>query len=226
MLNIDFYYALHVEYNRIYHCDDSCNTICRCSTIENTYVNNVDILSIIEKIYNYYFENSESTKRDIKISKLIGNIDPSINLYTIDRICRIYKIWESNNWFIKIGSGYYGEEIDGVFLVNQSIIDEVKKGLFIDNINNRVKYLLKLEYGHLLPDLINKDYRVKLINKKDILFGNEEYYKKIDIKDYYNGDYLGIRCVVIKKGDKYKLIDGYNRLVSTKKEKVLAIVGY
>ncbi len=96
------------------------------------------------------------------------------------------------------------------FFGKSEIID---KAFAICDINERVKYLLELEYGYLLPELDGCKYELVTIDLEDVVFGSDGHYRKIqkeNIEHYL--DYKGIRGVVRKNGDKYKIIDGYHRI--------------
>ena len=67
-------YGLQYEYNSQSNCDEhGCDDegICRCSTIENARVENVDVKIIVDKIYALYFDNSKSTKRHNTINSIL-----------------------------------------------------------------------------------------------------------------------------------------------------------
>lgn len=225
--------GVEIEYDRETSCEESgCDTICRCSIIVNSKIESIDINSIIESIYYEYFDKSEQTKRDLKLNSILNGIDKTIDLYTIDKILRINRIWDKENWEINISNSYYGEEVDSVTLcksVAEKIENQLDKVLFIDDLSKRTEYLLNLEYGYILPQLIGKNYKLETIKKEDIIFGSDGHYRKIqteDLEHYSDKNYSNIRGVVTQKDDKYKLIDGYHRCFSTKKTDVLVLKAY
>lgn len=230
----NFYYSgVEIEYDRETSCEESgCDTICRCSRIVDSKIESIDINSIIESIYYEYFDKSEQTKRDLKLNSILNGIDKTIDLYTIDKILRINRIWDKENWEINISNSYYGEEVDSITLwksVAEKIENQLDEALFIDDLSKRTEYLLNLEYGYILPELIGKNYKLETIKKEDIIFGSDGHYRKIqteDLEHYSDKNYSNIRGVVSQKDDKYKLIDGYHRCFSTKKTDVLVLKAY
>ncbi len=229
------YHGIDYDYDNIRNCEESgCNDsddYCRCSTIENARVVSVDVSYVAIEIYNLYFDDSKSSIRDAKLESIIFGTGKDINLYTIDRILRSYKIWDEHNWEIKIEGGYYGEEIGDIILessIARRIKDEIENAFDCETLNSRVEYLLNLEYGYLLPELKNISYEIDTIKKSDIVFGSIQHYKKVsslNLEHYSDKNYHGIRGIVIVDGDKYKIIDGYHRLTSTKDDTVKIIKG-
>lgn len=230
----DFYYSgVDIEYDREHHCDESgCDSICRCSTIVNTKITSVDTNQIVDTIYNKYFKTSKEEKRDSKLNEILNNIDKTINLYTIDRIVRTNRLWDKDNFEVNISNGYYGEEVNSVNLeysIAKKTEEDIESSIEIDDLSKRIEFLLQLEYGYILPELIGKNYKVDTIKKEDIVFGSDGHYRKIQREnlDHYNDiNYQGIRGIVIPKDGKFKLIDGYHRCFKTDKNKVKVLIAY
>lgn len=233
LVDKNFYYSgVECDYNSYTDCENhGCDEegICRCSKIENQCISNVDVSEITKEIYKEYFDNSESTKRNYTINKILFGTDKEIDIYTIDRILRKYKIWDENNWEIDICGSYYGEEIESVIIeesICKKIQNEIAKAFSIDELTKRVEYLLILEYGSILPSLENCSYEIVEVDKKDIVFGNRNHHDKVGKKtlDHYSDkEYKGIRGVVLEKDGVIKLIDGYHRIHSTSGHKVKVI---
>jgi hypothetical protein len=226
--NIDLYEdGVEISYSREYNClENGCRDICRCSIIVDIETK-VDTNRIIEKIYNIYFDDSLETKRNSKLSELLWDIGDNINLYTIDRISRYFKIWD--NIEVNKTGGFYGEEIESVKISNsEKLVELINKGLSINDLNSRIEYLLDLEYGYLLPELEKRNWELSEINIDDIEIRNESHLESVYNKDLKHYDtYKGIMGVVIlTKNDKWRLIDGYHRLSKVKKGKVKILKGY
>ena len=233
IVGTNFKYHLDYDYdtNRdcsAHGCDDE--GICRCSSIENAKVISIRIPSVVNEIYANYFDNTLSTKRNSTINTILGGVTKEIDIYTIDRILRINKAYEPTNWEIQVCGGYYGEEIDDVILedfIARKIEDELDKAFDIIDLTKRIEYLLELEYGHILPDLQGLKYSIEMVERDSIIFGSDEHYRKVNTEslDYYSDkNYSGIRGIVVKSGDKWRIVDGYHRIFTTKwpKLKVLA----
>ena len=231
-LRNDFKYMVSYDYDTIYSCEESgCNEegICRCGHITNTYLNKVDVSAIVTNIYSEIFDNSISTKRNNAINSLWG-ISEEIQKYTIDRILRVNKIWKPQFWDINVSGGYYGQEIDEVVLIEDMVLkinSELEMAFQIDNLSERVEYLLTIENGFILDDIKDKKYHISVIDIDDIIFSNTEHKRKVVIEElehYSDRNYSGIRGTVKKDGIKFKLIDGYHRLSKTENKLVKVLV--
>lgn len=229
-------YKYNIGYNiQGYHdcenhgCDDE--GICRCYTITDVEIKNVDVLAISYSIFSEIF-NTKSTqyKRDNKLNQILYGFNQEIDLYCIDRILRISKIWENDNWNTSWGPNYYGDELDNIEMSDKlyaNLISKISHLISLTNLKDKIQYVLELEYGYLLDKIKDKSYEVVEIDKSKIIFGQEDYKKKIDILNYYSDiKYDLIRGVCLFKNDEFRVIDGYHRLLSTKKEKVKIISIY
>lgn len=221
LIGFDFKNQLRVNYSSINSCETSgCNEegICRCTQITDCSVEKVSISQMVEEIHNFYFDKSKSSKRNIKINEILYGINQEIEKYTIDRILRINKVWNNECWEVQLINGYYGQEIDVVILQQElaaKIQNEIGLALSILGINNRIEFLLKLEYGKILPHLQNLDWKLIRLSKDDINVPSQshlEIVKKKELNYYFAPKYNSIRAVVIKDDDKWKLVDGYHRL--------------
>jgi hypothetical protein len=226
---IDLYYkCVEVDYQNEYDClNNGCDSICRCSTIVNSEVVEVNVTKLSNLIYDKLFDDETILgKRESKLNQILYGIGKDINFYTIDRILRKYKIWEPQNYDIEICNGYYGEEIDGVFLfetIASKIEEQISIAFSIEDLSGRIEYLLGLEYGHLLPELQDCVYNIIEIDKNDINFGAIDHLsnvRKKELEHYSDKNYQGIRGLVIPTNDKYRLIDGYHRIHITTGHKV------
>ena len=233
VVGVNFRYNLNYDYDSYRDCENhGCNDegICRCCTIENAYVISVDIPSIVSEIYANHFDNSLATKRNSTINSILGGVSKEIDIYTIDRILRINKAYEPSNWEIQICGGYYGQEIDDIILENsiaQKIEDQINEALSIIDLTSRIEYLLKLEYGHILPELQGRQYSLETIERDSIIFGSDEHYRKVNTKNldhYSDKNYQGIRGIALVKDGKFRLIDGYHRCSSSENIKVNLLI--
>jgi len=189
IVNKSFQYCTEYDYDSQTSCSESgCDDegICRCSTIENAHIISVNVTSMVNDIYPSYFDKSLSTKRNNTINSILGGTSKEIDKYTIDRILRINKVYEPTNWEINVCGGYYGQEIDNIILedsIARKLEEQIDEALSIIELTTRVEYLLNLEYGHILPSLQNCQYSVETIERDKIIFGNDNHYKKINLKN-------------------------------------------
>lgn len=229
----DFQWMISYDSELIYSCEESgCNEegLCRCGKLVNISLKEVDISEISTEIYSRLFDNSVYTKRNNSINSLWG-ITPEIDKYTIDRILRINKVWKPEFWDINITGGYYGQEIDEIVLVEdivQKLKTQLELAFEVNNLKERIEYLLELENGFILDDIKEKDYKVSIIDINDIIFSNTEHQRRIiieEIEHYSDENYKGIRGIVKKdKSNKWKVIDGYHRLSKTENKLVKVLI--
>ena len=217
----DFLNSIKLTFDRSYHCDEvGCGTSCYCSTITNCKITSIDVSDIVGEIYSIYFDNSDETKRDSKINSIFG-ISKDIDIYTIDRVVRHFKIWETYKWHISVIKKYYGEEVDKISILSsiaKEIEDKLEKAFSIIDLKDRINFLLELEYGYLLPELKNTEYTLLKVNKSELIFPVESNGKRVD--HYSDRNYFSIRGIVT---DKMRVIDGYHRLLSTDSDRVLVL---
>ncbi|MEK6832750.1 MAG: hypothetical protein AABY32_01770 [Nanoarchaeota archaeon] len=117
LAGINFHNIIDITYNTETTCEESgCDQegICRCSTIENAIVKDKDLISKLIKYMNIDFITGDMMDKIEKI--LINN-----------------HIKNQNSWKINITQGYYGEEIDSVF-----IDEDIAR-----NIDNQIQNLIK-----------------------------------------------------------------------------------
>lgn len=227
------YNGVYIDYGYAYDCENyGCaeEGICRCGTINDEHVDSVDVSLIVKRIYDEFFEQGKAANRNNAINEVLYGIGKDIDIYTIDRILRSYKIWENDNWNIEVDGGYYGQEAGNV-TIKESIADKIDEELWtvfsLPSLKEKIEYLLNVEYGKVLPELSNCSYESIVIDKDDVIFGVEKHLNKVMKKDldfYSDKNYSGIRGIVVKSGDKWRIVDGYHRIFTTKwpKLKVLA----
>jgi hypothetical protein len=219
------------KYTRKYNCP-TLNTkpciekSCYCSYIDEFFVINVDFNKIIEKIFENFYTKSTFTERLLKLKFLIGNNTKATEYYIIDRLCSFYKIWNIESYIPNIYKGYYGEEVDGVFLkkeIADKIEDEFNKISKFDKLEDKIYYLLNLEYGYILPILKNKKITIEKIYKGQININNIEYLENEKNSIFYKPH--GISGILFKNcNNNFILIDGYHRYLNDNSKKTLYIV--
>ena len=99
------YNGVYVDYSNSYDCENyGCDDegICRCGSIYDVCIESVDVSFIVKKIYDDFFEQGKVADRNNAINEVLYGVGKDIDIYTIDRILRSYKIWENQNWDIEI----------------------------------------------------------------------------------------------------------------------------
>ena len=227
MLENRFNYVIDYDYETEYSCEDSgCHSegICRCGRIYNVEVTPVDIMKLTTHIYESLVDNSKAGLRQQKLNQLFygGKV---VDEYCINRILSYHKLYESRNWNIEITGGYYGDEIGNVTMndiIFKLINSECQKLMELEILSEKIKLVLSLEYGYLLPDLEGKNFEIINITKSDIDFQslnqnhirlvNEE--KELNGLSHYNSSSYSLpRGVVRKFGSQYKIVDGFHRMI-------------
>jgi len=200
----DFQYSAEINYSTYHPCRNGSNCCdgdyCRCGEINDARVTQVP--NVLDKLWP---DESEE------------------NRYCIDRILSFARIWNVDNWDVGVCRGYYGQEIDGVTFSHSGalVVDErVDALLALETLKEKVEYVLTLEYGHVLDSIKNKNWVIKNVPKNEIVFGQTDYYKKLDqdVVSYYKNqaeEYehelpRGV-CLQVEPHI-YRVIDGYHRL--------------
>ena len=141
---------------------------CRCTTIRNTWIENIDINKVMTELLHNNF---------IKTNKLT-----EIDLYCFDRICRVNDIWDKYLYDIEVCPGYYGEEIHGVFFGNEEkVVSEFDELLKLDSDIDKIKYILELEYGYVIDSIANC-HNIIMVNcsPKSVIYPQREYYHRLE----------------------------------------------
>lgn len=201
-------WVVDYDYERsVCHCNDD---YCRCTTIEHAWVDNINVHKVIEELYRSH-----------------SRTDSDVDKYCFDRICYAYKIYDKDLYEVETGSGYYGEEVYGVYFEDEErIFDAYYEMLALNTFLEKIKYCLKLEYNYLI-DCVESATSASIIevSPDDIRLPQTEYFIKIDknvIEEYKDRD-LPI-AVCIRDGNYYRLIDGYHRYVANKERNSANIV--
>lgn len=224
-----------VDYRYVYDCENyGCDDegICRCGTIHDEAVTGADVSVMTDKIYETFFEQGKAAERNDAINKVLYGIGKDIDIYCIDRILRSRKVWDPHSWNIEVSGGYYGQEIEAVYL-KEHLADEIEdlmhQAFALGTLKEKVEFLLKLEYGKVLPELKGCRYEYETIEISEVIFGSEGHLKQVKKKalDFYSDrSYRGIRGIVKRSGGKLRVIDGYHRICTTKFPKAMVLVAY
>lgn len=227
MLENRFNYVIDYDYETEYSCQESgCDEegICRCGYICNVSINSIDITKLTDSIYESLIDNSKAGKRQQKLNQLLygGEV---VDKYCINRIVSHYKLYEIKDWKVGITGGYYGDEIGDVTMndiIFKLINSECQKLMQLETLSEKIKLVLSLEYGYLLPDLESKDFEIININKSDIDFKslNQSHIRLVNgekelngLTHYSSSSYHLPRGVVRKFGNQFKIVDGFHRMI-------------
>ena len=193
------------------HCDAyERGDYCRCTTIERAWVEEVNVQEVVDALYSEYHKNTTE-----------------LDKYCFDRICHTFKIYDKDLYEVETGSGYYGEEVYGVYFDDEEkIVKAYHELTSLKTDAEKVKYCLKLEYGYLLECVTtaNHSYTVSVVPDL-VKLPNREYFTKVnrDVVDAYRNRKLPI-AVCVKECESYRLIDGYHRFVANNDNSSVRIV--
>lgn len=212
-------------------CDKYCQDICRCAEIIDIEIQNLNLPMISRKIYkDLYSLNEKSYERRNKLTKLLEGYDNKFQIYCLERILNCNKLYDICNWKYEVVLGYYGQELDKVYLqeeVVEAVEKQINQFLSLTKLKEKVQFLLNLEYGFVLPSLVDCEYRIKQIPKEKIYFGQQSRYNKTKGDSIYiDREKNQIMGICLKEGDIYRVVDGYNRLSQNKHKKIFIIEAY
>ena len=190
------------------HCDDA---YCRCTTIEYTWIDNVNVNEVVKKLYETH-----------------SRTDSVIDEYCFDRICSAFKIYDKDYYEIETCGGYYGEEIDGVYFENEEkIFNAYYEVIALETSIEKIKYCLKLEYNYLIDRVESASLaHILRVHPNNIRLPQTEYFIKLEnnVIEEYKDRKLPVAVCVRDEGC-YRLIDGYHRYIANKdRDKVDIIV--
>jgi hypothetical protein len=183
---------------------------CRCTTIEHAWVEDTNANNVVNELYRKH-----------------SRTDSDIDEYCFDRICYAFKIYDKDLYEVETGGGYYGEEVYGVYFMDEEkIFNTYYEMLALSTDLEKIQYCLKLEYGYLI-DCVESAAYAEIIETfpNNIYLPQTEYFKKVDrevIEEYKNRD-LPI-AVCVWDGNKHRLIDGYHRFVANNDRERVSIV--
>ena len=233
MLRNSYTYSVEYDSDTTYSCEESgCyeEGICRCGQISNAAVTYVDILKLTVDIYDQLVDTSSTQgKRESRLAELFYG-GPEVDRYCIHRILTRHKVWDTNNWTVGVSGGYYGDEIGDISL-NDIVFKQVSKDCYdmlqFSSIGDKLRFVLSLEYGYLLGDIQQADFEIVEITKDDIDFNklNQNHINNVRKENlsYYRLKYDLPRGVVRKSGTKYKIIDGFHRIISAEDGKTFRV---
>lgn len=193
-MNNNFYYCgVDVDYDRNSDwCE--CEDYCRCSTLDNVTIKNVDISDVFEQFNREY-----------------NPLNDKITSYCIDVILRKNLAYSSDWYEVNVCWGYYGQEIDDVTMNNfNKVVEDISALISIPENIDKVRFALIYDYGRLLPKVISaKSAIVKKITISDIN-QNDWYGPKID-DDFKPIEKVPMWILSTNDDKTYKIIDWYHR---------------
>jgi len=206
LLSHNFQYdGVEYSYDTEYACQngsDCCkDDYCRCGVIRDTHVTEINSSQILE----YIFKN-ESEENKYCIERILSNLT-------------------DDDFEVKTSGGYYGEEIDGVYLTNKDVAENINKVMALSSLKEKVLFVLNLEYNFLLPELKKCD---KWTIETVLLDQIDSHYMARKTKKKIENNYKLPLGVCLRKDGRFRLIDGHHRIekaVKDEREWVMIVVG-
>jgi len=173
--------------------------------------------------YNIYTHVDAVKLTHANLERLARDLTSTdLEAYGVERVLTHYELYSDKKWIFDVRTYYYEDEIFEAKPYNLSdIAATIDRYLRLSD-NEKIPFLLELEYGYLLDVVKNKSWSIKVVEKESINFGSQ--YRKTELIERYEDYGLPI-CVVIDTPDGLDIIDGYHRLLSTQKNKFPVIVG-
>lgn len=232
MIEKDYKYEVMYTTVDSYHCEEyGCDDegICRCGKIDGVNIISADLNAITQSIHKQIFE-SDSTKykRDQKINQILYNTGKSIDVYCINRLLVINKLYDPDKWDASITGGYYGEEISNISIESRTFTNlekDIENILNMQTLKEKIEFLLIKEYGSILPAIKGKEnYTHQNIDREKLIIGNKRHLNNVEKKslDFYSDNkYVGIiRGIAFEDNGYWRLIDGYHRVSKTDLQKI------
>lgn len=194
-------WSVDVDYDTERDCENNgCDGICRCSTITNTKIDDIDVSWTDFKLVD------EKGKK-VPIKKGPSDIEK----YCLNRLIVIHGGFDEDNYEIIIDRGYYGEEIGGItFEDSNSLIDDANELLELDTDLDKVLFVLLKEYSYI-PTLIESVTDAEVIalplsevqpsHGSGMMKAQDNYIYRVENED----EFMGIIF------DSHLLIDGNHR---------------
>lgn len=205
-------------------CDDE--GICRCYRIISVEIESVDLMAITNTIYDRMFpKGSIQTKRDNQINIILNGYDQATaDKYCIYRILVTNRVFDAGSWEPTWEHNYYGEEVSSIDLIPyRKVNEEIEKVVSMENLSDKIKFVLTLEYGRVLERLQDLDFTIVMANRDDIVLGQTNHQTTVGLKnlDFYSDRKYDLpRGVAYSDGTKWRIVDGYHRISQTKLEKI------
>jgi hypothetical protein len=221
------YHSPRYNYDTNFSCEESgCNDegICRCGRISNAVVESVDLTRLTDEIWLQFTPDTEKQRRrENKIAQLLYGGE-TVDKYCIYRILVINKVYETSNWEVIVTGGYYGDEIESVEIdhfLAEKISEQCDHLFTLSTLADKLKFVLKLDYGYILEDIQGHDFELISIYKSEIDFKklNQNHINlcKIEPLDfYYESQYNLPRGIIRGTTDDYRIIDGFHRILAAK----------
>ena len=184
-----------------YCCD---RDYCRCGVITDERVTEVPSESLIIEFKNFIDKKKKWN---------------DFENYCLGRLFISHELYETEKYELTTCRGYYGEEINGVCCDCWDKFEKDAIEMLSLSDDDKIKYVLKKEYGYLLDGLENAAFEIKFVEYSDILPPDD--YRKVKGKSVDFNAPIGIYKPI---GEKYRIIDGHHRWKNSEDRKYVYII--
>lgn len=203
--------------------------------IKTVNISEIRLDDLVEYIYKVLEPNNDLDSPVVRETFCAFNVEQQkaiatamlIDRYCINRILTQNKIYKTENWMYRTINDYYGQEVDMICLKPHvaEIVDSQLNSLKFKSLAKKLEYILQLEYGHLIPSVVNRGWYIVQTNVKELLFSNVHHFKECQKKDFrYLKNYKLPRAIVTQQPDgRYKVVDGYHRICAAGTDPFLVI---
>lgn len=199
-------YDVDYETETYRNCQASgCDSICRCEMILSATPTTVNLPSVI------VHTKHNKTNRKKKYTPT------EIEEYCIERLCVLNQALNLDLYNVTWSSGYYGQEVDGVFFdLDSELREKIWRMLGLSSDIDKVEFVLEEEYAFCadlikdagsvtISDIDFKDVGNKLNNQ--LIKKNESSY----LYQLYDDSIIGVVCK--NPNVDLVLVDGHHRLM-------------
>jgi hypothetical protein len=236
MKRTNYQWYCEYDYDRHNDCEKhGCGYICRCGEITNAKVTKAP--DVIDAVVSRYIESQKPKRRTAKgLAHQFGVAEKDLvwadvkeqvltDAYFIERLYSLAGFYDKDMFEVEIQSGYYGQEIEGVYFNKEEEVLAKVDSLIGMSLSEKVEFILIEEYGHLLDRCKNLTWHLRIVDRCFIKTPNEYYAKgRNKIERYAN--YPLIKAVTTYEDGFYKVVDGYHRLAADDSEQIKILAGF
>lgn len=203
--------------------------VCDCMVITDFKIERIDFSSIVRSVYRQVFHpDGKAYSLEKKINEILYGFSADFDLYLVERILSINKLYLPEKWNVTVDKGYYGQRISKIEMlpnIHQKITDDINHITQLKTLKDKVTFILNEEYGFVSQSDWEKNWTIEEVPIERIVFPNLIHQKVAKGKtiEYYLNYPFSILGVCVKSGDKYQVIDGYHRITHTQ-NKIIKII--
>jgi len=138
--------------------------------------------------------------------------------YCIHRILTHFRVYQDESWQYHLTDDYYSQDVSSITLKPHIAeeIDRCLRQMVTLKDNRKIESILELEFGRVLPEIQNKEWRIAQVPADSLRFTNQALYNKCADEDltYLDSYKLPRGLCIAEPTATYRVIDGYHRLAA------------